>query len=271
MQVYAELRVLTARPTEADLEAAPHRLYGVMSVRERCSAGRWRDMAMREIATAQAAGAVPIIVGGTGLYLRALLEGIAEIPAVPPTIRAATEALHDACGGQAFRARLAARDPVTAARLADNDRQRLVRAYEVVEATGRSLSSFLAEPNAGPRLAATVVALLPPRSVLVGAINRRCETMIADGAIDEVRRLAAMGLEPALPAMKAVGVPALMAHVAGQIALPSALALFQTATRQYAKRQMTWLRHQLRPDLCLNAQFSESLEPEIFLFISEVR
>lgn len=271
MQVYAELRVLTARPSDADIAAAPHRLYGVMSVAERCSAGRWRALALAEIDAARVAGAVPIVVGGTGLYLRALLEGIAEIPAVPPAIRGATEALFAACGGAAFRRLLAERDPETAARLADNDRQRLVRAYEVVEATGRPLSSFLAASMMGERMVATVVALMPPRATLVAAIDRRCETMIAEGAIDEVAQLSAMGLERALPAMKAVGVPALMAHVAGRIALSDALGLFRTATRQYAKRQVTWLRHQLQPNLLLDAQFSESLEPEIFRFISEVR
>lgn len=271
MQVYEELRVLTARPTVAEEAAAPHRLYGVLSVRERCSAGRWRALARAAIDEAQRRGQRPILVGGTGLYLRALLEGIAEIPPVSPAVRAAAEELHAALGGAAFRARLAERDPETAARLADGDRQRLVRAYEVVEATGRPLSAFRASQTRDAGIAATVIMVAPPRAALAEAIDRRCVAMLDQGARDEVARLGAMALDPSLPAMKAVGVPALLRHCAGEIDAAEALRLFQIATRQYAKRQETWFRHQLSPDLRLDAQFSESLLPKIFRFVSELR
>lgn len=271
MQVYAELRVLTARPTMAEEAAAPHRLYGLLSVRERCSAGRWRDLARAAIEEAQREGLRPIVVGGTGLYLRALLEGIAEIPPVSTAVRAAAESLHAELGGSGFRARLAERDPETAARLADGDRQRLVRAYEVVEATGLPLSAYRAAQARDDGIAADVIMLAPPRPALAEAIDRRCAAMLMQGALDEVARLGAMALDASLPAMKAVGVPVLLRHIAGEIDAEAALRLFQIATRQYAKRQETWFRHQLIPGLQLVAQYSESLRPKIFRFVSELR
>ncbi|MBL8702320.1 MAG: tRNA (adenosine(37)-N6)-dimethylallyltransferase MiaA [Alphaproteobacteria bacterium] len=271
MQVYAELRVLTARPSADEEAAAPHRLYGVLSVRERCSAGRWRTMALAALAQAQREGRRPIFVGGTGLYLRALLEGIAEIPDIPEAARRDAEALHAAIGGSALRARLAQRDPETAARLADGDRQRLVRAFAVLEATGRPLAAYQAAQARDGGVVADVILLAPPRALLCERIDRRCAAMLAQGALDEVAVLAAMALDPGLPAMKAVGVPGLLRYLAGAIGADEALRLFQTATRQYAKRQDTWFRHQLKPDLRLEAQYSESLEAEIFRFISKER
>jgi tRNA dimethylallyltransferase len=272
MQVYRELRVLTARPSEADEAAAPHRLYGMMSVRERCSAGHWRRLALAEIAAAEAAGRGAILVGGTGLYLKTLLEGIAPVPAIPETLRAEVCALHAALGPQAFHARLAELDPEAARRLSPADRQRTTRAYEVVAATGRTLASFHAAHRAEPELAATVILLMPPGEILAARIAARCAAMLRDGAVAEARALVVMALDPALPALKAVGVRELTAtpptDECGDAAALDALVL---ATRRYAKRQRTWFRHQLGADLTMNAQFSESLMPEIIRFIRDRR
>ena len=270
MQVYRELRVLTARPSAAEEVLAPHRLYGVLPAAERCSAGRWRALAIDEIAAARAAGKRPILVGGTGLYLRALIDGLAPIPPVPPAIRAAARARRDAIGPEAFHAELARRDPAAAARLAPGDTQRVLRAWEVVEATGRTLASFTRDAGAPQDPGdARVVLLLPPPAVLDAAIAARCARMLDAGALDEVRPLLALDLDPLLPAMKAVGVRELGAWLRGAATREAALERFRIATRQYAKRQRTWFRHQLRADRVLSEQFSESLLPEIFRFVRE--
>jgi tRNA dimethylallyltransferase len=270
MQVYAELRVITARPTFADEARAPHRLYGALSVRERCSAGVWRQLARDAIAQAQAAGRRPILVGGTGLYIRALLQGIAEIPPIPPEIRAQSQALHAELGGAAFRARLGELDPVSAARIRANDAQRLTRAYEIVLATKRPMGDFLArDPAAG--MAARVLLLDPLPVDLFAAIAMRCMAMFSNGAMEEVARLTAMELDPSLPAMKAVGVPVFARHLKGEMDQAETLELFVRDTRRYARRQRTWFRHQLHSDIRIPAQFSESLMPEIMRFIRELR
>ncbi len=247
MQLYHELSVLTARPGRAALAAVPHRLYGVSSASERYSVARWRDQALIAIAETQAAGRVPIVVGGTGLYLRALMAGLAEIPEIPPEIRAAAQARFLALGGAGLHAELARQDPATAGRLNPSDRQRLIRAWEVLTATGRSLTDWLAEAPARPPpdLDFTVVVLDPPRPALYEACNGRFLAMIEAGALDEVRRLDALGLAPDRPALKALGVPELRRHLTGELALTQAVALAQQATRNYAKRQVTWFRHQL--------------------------
>lgn len=272
MQVYRDLAILTARPGPDDLARAPHRLYGVLPAAVPCSAARWRDRALAAIADALAAGRTPVVVGGTGLYLRALVEGIAAIPPVPPAVRAAAEARLAAIGGAAFRAELAERDPDTAARLADNDRQRLVRAREVVEATGRPISAWrrgrtLAPP---PGLVFDVVALLPPRAALYAACDGRFDAMMAAGAVDEVAALDAQGLDPSLPAMKALGVPELRRFVRGALDRAAAVERAKTATRRYAKRQTTWFRHQLpavggnvRTAQSVHTQYSDLLAEEI--------
>jgi tRNA dimethylallyltransferase len=272
MQVYRELAIVTARPTRAQTDRVPHRLYGTMPAAEPCSAARWRDAALAEIAAALAEGRTPIVVGGTGLYLRALVEGIAEIPPVPPAVRAAAEARLAEIGGAAFRAELADRDPETAARLSDNDRQRLIRAAEVVAATGRPIAEWqrgrtLTPP---PGLAFDVIALMPPRPALYAACDGRFEVMMATGAVEEVEALDALGLDPSLPAMKALGVPELRRLVRGEIGHDAAVARAQTATRRYAKRQTTWFRHQLpaeggnvRYACAIDAQYSNRLSQEI--------
>ena len=271
MQVYRDLAVLTARPGPAELARAPHRLYGVVDAGEACSAGQWRLLALEEIATTRAEGRLPVIVGGTGLYLRALLEGLAPVPPVPAAFREQARALHRRLGGAAFHAALASLDPEAAQRLASGDTQRLIRAYEVVTATGRPLGEWQAAQEA-PRLSAAAIVLLPPRAGLYRVIDARLAAMMESGAMEEVKALLARRLDPALPAMKAVGVSELAAYVNGLAARDAALAAAQQATRRYAKRQYTWLRHQLpeRPSmrkLVVEAQYSESLLPEIFAFI----
>ena len=272
MQVYRDLAVLTARPGAAELARAPHRLYGVIDAAEACSAGRWRDLALAEIVAAREAGRVPILAGGTGLYLRALLEGLAAVPPVPAALRAEARALHARLGGEAFRQALAARDPEAAQRLAAGDTQRLIRAYEVVTATGRPLADWRRAqgPASGPPAAA--VLLLPPRAELYAACDARFLRMMERGALAEVEAVLARGLDPALPAMRAVGVAELAALLAGRLSREAAVAAAQQATRRYAKRQYTWFRHQLPEHgalqkLVLDEQFSESLFGKMLPFI----
>jgi tRNA dimethylallyltransferase len=268
MQVYRDLAVLTARPGPAELARAPHLLYGVLDGGELCSAARWRALALEAIADASAAGRLPILTGGTGLYLRALLHGLAEIPEIPEAVRAEARALHAQEGGDAFRGRLAAVDPEAAKRLPAGDTQRLIRAYEVVVATRKTLREWQSEQqrasDVGPVLALT---LLPPRPLLYAAADHRFAAMVKVGALAEVRRLVDRRLDPALPVMKAVGVPELARHLAGEIALEEAIRLGQQATRRYAKRQYTWFRHQLPEAHRIEAQFSESLLTKIFPII----
>ncbi|GAB4232262.1 MAG: tRNA (adenosine(37)-N6)-dimethylallyltransferase MiaA [Kiloniellaceae bacterium] len=273
MQVYRELSLLTARPGEAELQAAPHRLYGVLSGAEACSAGRWRALALAEVEAALAEGRLPILTGGTGLYLKAFAEGLNEIPEVPAELRQAARAEMAALGKAAFHARLAERDPVMGARLGPSDSQRLLRAWEVLEATGRSLAEWQAAPTTPAPYRFARLCLLPPREILYATCDARLEAMVAagqegGGALAEVDALLALGLDPALPVMKAVGVPEFAAYLAGETSLEGALAQAQQATRRYAKRQMTWLRHQfIGNDPTVNvieAQYSESHRVEIF-------
>src|SRR6185312_16062366 len=213
---------------------------------------------------------LPILAGGTGLYLRALLAGIAAVPPIPAEIRAAARRLHRALGGAGFRAALAARDPAGAARLAPGDTQRLLRAYEVAHATGRPLAGWQRAPGAPPRLGRVLsLVLLPPRAALYAACDARFAAMVEAGALAEVRALLDRHLDPALPAMKAVGVPELARHLAGEVTLAEAVRLGQQATRRYAKRQYTWFRRQM-PEACiLDEQFSQSLAQRIFPIIRQ--
>lgn len=246
IQVYRELSILTARPGPADLAAVPHHLYGVLSAAERCSAGRWRELALKAIADIHARGRLPIVVGGTGLYIRALLEGLAAIPKVPDTVRAAIADRLEAQGAPALHAELARGDPEGAGKLSPNDRQRISRALEVLEATGRPIGDWQREAaEEAPPFSALAFVLDPPRDALRDACAGRFRAMLAAGALDEVKALLALGLPANAPAMKALGVPELLAHVAGEIDLETAAARAETATMQYAKRQQTWFRHQL--------------------------
>ena len=259
LQAYRDLRILSARPDDAALVRVPHRLYGYLDAAERGSVGRWRALALAEIAAAHTAGRLPIVVGGTGLYIRALQHGLAVIPPIPAAIRAEAVALYKALGGERFRERLVALDPVSAARLPPGDRQRLMRAWEVVQATGTPLGEWQARPAAASPYSFAALLLAPRRDALYAACDARLQAMIAEGALEEAAALGARGLDPELPAMKAVGVPELLRHLRGELSFDEAVAAAQRATRRYAKRQMTWFRHQMVPDLIVNEQLSESL------------
>jgi tRNA dimethylallyltransferase len=258
-QIYRDLPILTAQPDAAATRRAPHRLYGYLDAAERGSVARWREVALAEITAAHAAGSLPILVGGTGLYLRALMQGLAPVPEIPPEIRAEAAEVYRELGGEAFRERLAAVDPCAAARLPSGDRARLTRAWEVARATGMPLAQWQSRASRKAPYHFATVLLMPPRDALYAACDARFAAMVAAGALGEVAALAAGGLAPDLPAMKAVGVPELLRHLRGEIPLGEAVAVAQRSTRRYAKRQTTWFRHQLVPDLIFVEQFSESL------------
>jgi tRNA dimethylallyltransferase len=244
MQVYRELAVLTARPSAADMAATPHRLYGTVSAAEAYSVGRWLEATARVVAEESGTGRVPILVGGTGLYFRALTEGLAPIPDVPPEIREHWRGRAEGLSAERLHRELAARDPAMAARLKPTDPQRIVRALEVIDATGVSLAEWQgasAKPVL-PREGVVRVVVAPEREPLYAAIDARFESMIGQGALDEVKALIALGLDPGLPAMRAHGVRELGAHLAGQSSLAEAIAKAKTESRRYAKRQMTWAR-----------------------------
>lgn len=254
MQVYADLRVITARPSTLDEAEVPHRLYGVVPASVRMSAARWRELALAEIDRAHAAGCLPIVVGGTGLYLRSLMHGLSDIPDTPPDIRQAAMDLQAEIGSPALHARLALVDPVTASRLNPTDSQRLIRAWEVVQATGRSISDWQADPpvDAPTHLSFTTLLVEPPRPRLYAQCDQRFLTMLEQGAEAEVVALMAQNLDPALPAMKALGVPEIAATLSGTLDRATATTKAQQLTRNYAKRQMTWFRNQMPAALRLD-------------------
>jgi tRNA dimethylallyltransferase len=246
MQLYRDLRVLTARPSLADEARAPHHLFGTVDAADGWSVGRWLRAASALLAELTAAHRPVVFVGGTGLYFRALTKGLAHIPPVPATVRREAEADYDLMGESAFRGRLGAYDPVAAARISEGDRQRLVRAWEVYAATGTPISDW--QQSGEPVLtgdAWRAVALEPPRETLYARCDDRLEAMVADGAVLEVAALIARGLDPDLPAMKAVGVREFAAYVRGETELADAIAAAQRETRRYAKRQLTWMRGQM--------------------------
>jgi len=246
MQVYADLRVLTARPTPDDERRARHRLFGEIDGAINYSVGMWSRRARQMLAEA---GAGPtIFVGGAGLYFRALTEGLSDMPDVPDEIRALVR--EQAAGRTApeLHAELAARDPDTALRLRPSDRQRILRALEVFAAARRPLASFQGAREA-PALRFrewTGLFLTPDRDALYRRIDARFESMLEAGALDEVAALARRRLDPALPVMRAHGVPHLIAYLEGRLPLPEAARLSKLDTRRYAKRQFTWARHQLK-------------------------
>ncbi|MGL4496459.1 MAG: tRNA (adenosine(37)-N6)-dimethylallyltransferase MiaA [Beijerinckiaceae bacterium] len=247
MQVYRDLAIITARPTAAEMELAPHRLFGTVDGAENFSAGRWARAASDAAAQVRAESRLPVFVGGTGLYFKALTEGLSRIPPVPNEIRAAIRAQAVDQTPQALHAELAARDPAMAARLRPTDPQRILRALEVLAATGQSLATFQ-DAREAPVLdpaRCLKIFLTPDRVVLRSAIDRRFETMMARGALDEVERLRSRQLDPALPVMRAHGVPSLLRYLDNEIGLAEAVAKGQADTRAYAKRQMTWFRHQM--------------------------
>ncbi len=249
MQVYRDLAIITARPTPEAARRAPHRLYGHVDAAENYSVGRWRTEAAAALAAAERESRAAVVVGGTGLYFNALTRGLAAVPPIAAEIREAVRARLASEGVAALHAELKRRDPAAAARLMPGDRVRITRALEVVLATGRSLRDWHEEGAAAsldPARAAKIF-LMPERDALLSRIDGRFEAMIAAGALEEVRALAARNLDPDLPAMKAHGVPWLIRHLNGEITLAEAVEGGKRDTRQYTKRQATWFRNQL-PD-----------------------
>jgi tRNA dimethylallyltransferase len=241
-QVYADLAVLSARPSEAEMGGIEHRLFGTIDGAEACSAARWAKDARAEIASAHASGALPILVGGTGLYLRTLLDGIAPVPDIDPAIREAVRALPVA----EAHAALVAEDPEAAVRLNPGDTTRVARALEVIRSTGKPLAEWQArkEGGIGDTVLLRPLILLPPRDWLFGRCDRRFAAMLDHGAEQEVAALLARGLDADLPVMRAIGVPEIAGLLRGELTREAALAAGQLATRQYAKRQYTWFRNQ---------------------------
>lgn len=249
MQVYRDLAVITARPSREEMAQAPHHLFGHVDAVETYSVARWLSNAGGVLAEADRQGHPMIVVGGTGLYFKAALEGLSDIPPVPEMVRRAVREAAEGQEAATLHARLTARDPLTAARLRPGDRQRVLRALEVLEATGRPLASFQASRQPA-LLAGRVVRrifLTRPRDELAARIAARFANMMAGGAMEEVAALAARRLDPTLPAMRAHGVPWLIRHQAGEIDRDTAVAGAVADTRRYAKRQETWFRGQL-PD-----------------------
>jgi tRNA dimethylallyltransferase len=247
MQVYRDLRIITARPGVADEARVPHCLYGHVDAAENYSVGRWCQDARAVLEEAKRSGRVPVLVGGTGLYFKALTQGLSAVPPTPPDIRAAVRARCDAEGAIALHAELTRRDPVMAARLKPGDGMRIARALEVLEATGRSLADWhrdglpaILDPDE-----ALKIFLVVDRAELYRRIDARFDAMLAEGALNEVRALAGRGLDPLLPAMKAHGVPWLRRHLADEISLEAAAAGGKQDTRRYTKRQATWFRNQM--------------------------
>lgn len=247
MQVYRDLRVITARPTEDQEARVPHRLYGHVDAAVNFSAGAWVTDAAQMLEEAQAEGRLPIFIGGTGLYFKALTAGLSVVPPIPAEVREDVRARLEENGVDALHAELARRDPRAAERLNLRDRTRIARALEVVEATGRSLLDWHHEgqPPLLPKDRFRAVFLAPERGELYARIDARFDAMLGAGALAEVERLAARHLDPLLPAMKAHGVPALFRHLRGELSLEQAAIIGRADTRHYAKRQFTWFRHQL--------------------------
>jgi tRNA dimethylallyltransferase len=245
MQVYADLRRLTARPEPDEEARVPHRLYGHIDGGVNYSVGHFSRDAAALLATLD--GHLPVFVGGTGLYFRALEQGFSELPPVPDAVRAQVRAEAEGRPTEALHAALARHDPEGAARLRPSDRMRVMRALEVYSATGRPIASFYGDTVPGPLAGWKLqkIFLAPDRAVLRARIDARFRAMIAAGALDEVARLRQRGLDPLLPVMRAHGVPGLIAHLDGALSLEEAITRGQADTRAYAKRQFTWFRHQM--------------------------
>lgn len=247
MQVYRDLRIITARPTLGDEAQVPHRLYGHVDAAVNFSAGAWVGDAAKALEAAKAEGRLPIFIGGTGLYFKALTAGLSVVPPIPLEVREDVRARLERNGVEALHDELAASDPRAAERLNRRDRTRIARALEVVEATGRSLLDWHHEgqPPLLPKDSFRAVFLAPERDELYARIDARFDAILGAGALEEAVRLAARNLDPLLPAMKAHGVPALIRHLRGELSLEQAATIGRADTRHYAKRQFTWFRHQL--------------------------
>ena len=268
MQLYADLTVLTARPQPREMQDIPHHLFGIFDAAHRASVAEWLRLAATAIANVRAAGQLPIIVGGTGMYLQAGLRGIAPVPDVPADLHQHCIDLYRELGGAKFRDALAGYDADIAARLVDGDSQRLVRAMGVAMATGRPLSWWQQQPHKGALLGSVVkIAIMPPRVALYERINQRFDHMLMHGAIDEVARLMARQLDSDVPLMKALGVAPIAAFLQGDITKDAAASIAKRDIRRYAKRQMTWARNNFNAQITVQKKYSESLCEKIFSLI----
>lgn len=246
MQIYRDLSIITARPTPEDEAAAPHSLYGVLDAAQHCTAAMWVEMVTQEINTCFAQGKLPILVGGTGMYLKSLIDGIAEIPEIDPALRAGLRERVAQEGSHPLHAWLQTIDPILGAKLKPNDAQRILRAAEVYQQTGIPLSTWQTMPHRKPFADKHfhVQALMRDRTEQYARIDERFMMMMSEGALLEIRTLHARGLPNTLPIMRAHGVPELLRYLDGEMTLEEAIAKGQQNTRKYAKRQGTWLRHQ---------------------------
>ncbi len=247
MQVYQELSILTARPTKSETEQAPHELFGTVSITQHYSVARWRNEALSIIKATHNKGQIPILTGGTGLYFKALIDGLSPIPDVSLETREEISTLYDKIGATSFHEKLQAIDPQTAQRLPATDRQRCIRAMEVYEETGKTLTYWQNIPRikAPDHLTFTAFILKPKRQTLYERIDKRFDDMIAQGALDEVRAIHQLNLPPFLPSLKAVGIPPLRDYLNGNMSLEEAVELAKTQSRRYAKRQFTWFNNQM--------------------------
>ncbi len=264
-QVYSDLAVLSARPSEAEMQGVEHRLFGSWDGSTPCSAADWAKAAKREIADIHTQGAIPILVGGTGLYIRTLLEGIAPIPEIDAEVRAAVRALPK----DAAYAALKAEDPERAAKLAPNDSSRIARALEVVRSTGKKLAHWQERRTGGIEgdIALHPAILLPERSRLYERCDARFAAMFESGAVAEVEMLLERNLPPELPVMRAIGVPEIAAYLRGDLSRAAAIESGAQATRNYAKRQYTWLKHQFPPDWPRSTSFDYPLEAHFAILL----
>ena len=261
MQVYRGIEMLSAAPDAALRARAPHRLYGILDPAERCSAGDWRARAINEIRIAHSEGALPVVTGGTGMYLRALMTGLARMPPIPDDIRTSIRHRMDIHGSAVLHEELRQYDPDTAEMLAPGDRQRISRGLELLEATGQGLSAWQkgGENSSEDDIRFFSILLLPPREALYRAVEARFDEMVGSGALDEVRQLAARELDPTLPVMKALGVPDLLRHIGGKIDRDAACRAASQATRRYVKRQFTWFTHQFIADMCIETKYIKNI------------
>lgn len=270
MQVYSDLDILTARPTKRDMELVPHALYGIIDGNRRCNVRFWLELAEKEVEKARILGKLPILVGGTGLYLNAARQGISEVPEISEKIHKKAESLYEEIGGCSFKKLLAQNDVDTASKLEVADRQRLVRAMEVYWQTNKPLSYWQSQPLTGAIPGNFInVAHLPPRQSVYNSINQRVTRMMREGALDEVDLLLARGLDPALPVMKALGVRQIEAYRKSELAFDIMIDNIAQATRHYAKRQFTWFRNNFISEITNKEKYSKRIISEIFSLIPQ--
>ena len=252
VQIYREIKILSGRPTFDDYRQAPHRLYGIMSIFNPCTLGIWRKMALETIKECELSGRLPIICGGTGLYIKFLLNELSAIPEIPPSIKLeAREKLED-LGNENFRELLSKNDPVSARRIKAGDTNRLLRAWEVLTATNKSLSYWHEQSReTESQHKFFKVCLMPERKALYSKCDKRFLDFIEQGAADEARALDSINVSPELPASKTLGLLELIKYTKGELELSDAIAQAQRITRRYAKRQLTWFRHQLDEDFLI--------------------